>query len=276
MKKFSIKKESGKILAEVYAYLDETSGSNKNHLLESILQKVPKITKIGFAGFKSKANLRYNLKWSVFDKKESMLKPYRNSLELKRLTKETILNCNRVLPTKSRLYIFIFPTAQYFVVKRMDGVNGYSWHEYSILLYVRPGVKGWKQAFKETLCHEYLHAVQPAYHKNKLRIIDWLVFDGLAEQFTKEVLKNTKSVVTKVLTRKQAASIFNKIKSKVKSYDEKLHMDLFYNGKKFPVWAGYSLGYQVVGDYLEKHKPINWKELITIPPSMMLKESKFV
>ena len=69
--------------------------------------------------------------------------------------------------------------------------------------------------------------------------------------------------------------IFPKIEDKLNSRNQQLYYDLFFGSKKYPLWSGYSIGYYIVQNYLNKQKKINWNKIIRLDPQIILKESDF-
>jgi|GEM_PF-4688235 len=53
-----------------------------------------------------------------------------------------------------------------------------------------------------------------------------------------------------------------------------LHMNLFFGSKEYPLWSGYSIGFYLIEDILEKEKHINWKKLLETNPSLFKKNKK--
>ena len=95
-------KKRGKIIAEVFNYIDEANYAKSSaELVNRILKNVPYIKSIGYAGWKSKKSLMQNLNWSI-GKKIGKIK----KVDLK-VIKEAVLACNKFI-CKRKVYIFIF------------------------------------------------------------------------------------------------------------------------------------------------------------------------
>ena len=155
----------------------------------------------------------------------------------------------------------------------MNGVSGYTPWKKSILIYLNP-TKNLENELKKTLCHEYNHAVIRNYH-NWSTILDSLVFEGFAEHFREKVIGGKKASWAKALSKKRALLIFNRIKDRLNSRNQQLYYDLFFGSKKYPRWAGYSIGYSIVEDYLKKQKNVNWNEVVKLKPKEILEKSGF-
>ncbi len=250
-------------------FLYEKIKNKKN--INQLLKEFKLINGIGYGGYKDKIALKKFLLWAIFDEKDNRIKYHPIDKEdCIRLTKEIFYKTPEI--DFKNIYLFILPTFNKFYSKKLNGIGGYCTWENCIFIFIDP-IKGWKKNFKINLAHELAHAVSPFYLINKT-ILDWLVLDGLAENFQENINKK-KSQITKAISKKRAMKIFIKIKEKLNTDDEQLHRELFYENKKYPLWAGYSIGYHIVKEYLKKQKNIDWNKIIKIQPKIILNESGF-
>lgn len=181
--------------------------------------------------------------------------------------KLTIKQCSSVITKK--ISIFIFSTHDIFVIRRMSGVAGFSDMKNLIILNVSV-TKDWEKALRETVAHETAHALALNYNK-RITLGDNLVFEGIAEHFREQFLGGGRARWVKSLSKKQAKIIFNKIKKSLGSKSDKLYWELFFGTGKYPLWAGYAIGYYLVNEYLKKQDKVDWKKIIKVSPSEVIK-----
>lgn len=198
-----------------------------------------------------------------------------NNLKVKRIVEKTIKKCSEELPLFNKK-IVIFKTRNEFVKIHMNGVTGNSFYENTIVLEIFP-IKNWEKELINTLAHEYSHlAFLEIRKQKKLKLIDSLIFEGIAETFREEIFKGKTAKWSKALTRKEAKKLFGKIKDKLKSENYTLYKNLFFGSKEYKRWSGYSLGYYIVKVFRKNHQKISWKEFIKIPPKEILRKSGFI
>ena len=193
-----------------------------------------------------------NLNWSI-GKKIGKIK----KVDLK-VIKEAVLACNKFI-CKRKVYIFIFPTFDEFILNKMDGVSGYTIYKNTIAIYINTN-KNYKKALKETLVHEMAHVISDYYNKNTLK--DALINEGLAEHFREYLIGGGKAKWVKSISKKEALLIFKKIKPYLNKSNDKLYRELFLGGGRYPLWAGYAIGYYLIDNYLKKQKIINWNKIL--------------
>jgi uncharacterized protein YjaZ len=198
-------------------------------------------------------------------KKVERWKPV-NIKECKKEIEMMAKKCSRVMSNK--LEVYIFPTVDEFVIKKMNGVCGFSnWKNKMLLGIFR--CKGWRQALRNAFCHELAHALALNFN-NRITLADDIVFEGIAENF-REHFVGGKGFIS--ISEKKAKKIFSEIKSRLNMVDDKLYQELFFGGGRYPLWSGYAIGYYIVKNYLKKSKLKDWNEIIKIPPKTIIKEA---
>lgn len=138
------------------------------------------------------------------------------------------------------------------------GVGGYTPDSHKVLVYIDSNSqslqKNLETEVRRTVIHEYHHAVRN-------RAVDWktdtllgaIVTEGLADHFDLEVNGGEPRPWSIALTNEQLDSFrsFAKCEYESRKYD---HAAWFFGSeeKGIPRWAGYSLGFKIVGDYLSR------------------------
>jgi uncharacterized protein YjaZ len=130
-------------------------------------------------------------------------------------------------------------------------------------------------AVKSTVTHEFNHAVRFQYFPNSasMTLLETLIFEGLAENFTTEVTDEKPSPWASSLNEKEAKKIFKKIKPILNSISKKVYYSVFFDNDKFPLWAGYSMGYWMIKNFRKKNRNIDWPEIIRMSYLEIFKRS---
>ncbi|MBI2499447.1 hypothetical protein HYV88_04360 [Candidatus Woesearchaeota archaeon] len=271
-----IRKED-KTRVELHLFLDSIDLLQKEEILNNLLINIPIINGIGYAGYKEKKWLSQSLEWLVFGQKERKEREFSFELdkekekEIKKISRDVIMSCQKYIASK--LFIFVFPSFNEFAIKKMHGISGISPWRNTILISLSL-VKNWQIALKETICHEIAHAISPYYNMENLSVGEGLIFDGIAEHFRETIVNGKKSPWTTAILKKEAKSILGQIKTKLNATDLSFYREVFFGTGKYPLWAGYAIGYHLVEDYLKKHRLVDWKKIINTDPKTILKEAK--
>lgn len=275
MKNYKISGKNRKIIVEVFSYLDIPIKEDMWEIIKSLTNKVPYNQEIGYAGCKNKKWLKYTLERFIPGKQNSKGKfkiGEEDCFKVIEISKNTIRVCKGFINKK--IYIFIFPTLDDFVLEKMNGVNGFCSWEQVILIFLNP-VSGWETSLKETICHELAHAVSPYYKGGNYTLGQGIILEGIAEHFRENVVGGKRAPWSNAIIKEQAIKIFKELKQNLESKDWKLYQEVFFGKGKYPLWTGYSIGYYIVEDYLKKQKNINWKELLKMSPKKILEQISF-
>lgn len=229
-----------------------------------------------YIGFKNKKNLSDFLNEEIYG--INVTAPSLGD-ELKRnevngIIKEIITKCRHVYKNKSTLVIHIFPSYNKFINAQMSGVSGYTSNSRNILIFISPQ-KDWQTALKNTLAHEFAHAISFKYHKWQT-LLDCFIFEGLADNFRESVIGGKPAPWSTALNKVTAKKIFIALKKSLNSKNENLYSQVFLgHSNKYPLWAGYAIGCQILKSYFKRNKNKSWQEVFKLRPGEMLKQSKY-
>ncbi len=165
------------------------------------------------------------------------------------------------LQTRNDIILMISTTSDKFVSESMQGVSGFTHNDHTISILVNTESNKWKEAMEGTIAHEFSHVIRfqgtGMVQDRSLRAS--LAFEGLAQCFEEEITGKLKPWST-AISEKQAKTIWKRIKS-LDSESRDLYTDLFIrkDGKRFPHWAGYALGYLIVKKTLARNSKKGWK-----------------
>ncbi len=278
MKKFEIKNSDNKIIANVFYFLDYENKKykNKKDFINSLAKNVPKISGIDYAGFANRIDLESHLMKSVFGREKFKLisKADFDELAVKNTVTDVLKKCSSSLKS-GVVYVFIFPSFSKFKKEKMNGVGGFCSWKNTILIDINP-TKGWQDALKRSVCHEFHHSVI-AKKKNPQTwtLLESLVYEGMADNFAESIVGKTTPWV-KVLSRKECVAISKEINGLLNKSDDKTYQEVFLGkNKKYPFWAGYSIGYQIVKAYLKINSNLSWDKISKIEPKEILDKSLF-
>jgi len=248
--------------------INEKFNNDKKSFIKRLSSNIKSIKGIGFAGYNNKRDLEKNLSWQIFDEKFPDENFSFNEKKIKISVEKALKKCLKEINKKP--YILVFPSYNKFTNEKMGGVGGNSPKYKVILIFVNTSVKNWEKSLRETICHEFTHAVSPYYNPWENTIGEGIVFDGIAENFQEYILKKRKSMFSNILTEEECKKIFQEITSKLNSKNSKEYNEIFYGGRKYKHWTGYALGYLLVKKYLKSFKKINWKSIINTKPNKIL------
>lgn len=244
-------------------------------LIKGFVKEVPYSKAIGYAGFTEKEHLRDNLAYNIPDFENANAQHQAFSLsepELLRTIEEALRLCHKNVST-SPTNIFLFPTFSTFVKEKMGGVSGYTPYKNTLLLYISPQeTERWKEALTETICHEFMHTVMDNHYERK-NLLDDLVFEGVAESFVSFLFGVKTHMPSQALPLKETIAWYQKLKKRFRN--TKLYYPVFLEGKEYPLWAGYAIGYQIIEAYRKQHLDISWDTIVKLTPKEVHKETDF-
>jgi uncharacterized protein YjaZ len=269
-------KRNGKV--GLLAYFKPVINYNFNTLdqesfVKTLASIIPNSRSIGYAGFSRKEYLKDTLCYNILDPDhnvtpQSIKTPLTEILPA--LQKALDLCYHHI--SASPVHIFLFPTFSSFVKETMNGVSGYTPYKNTLLLFISPQkTKEWKQALIETICHEFMHAVMNNYSERET-LLDDLIFEGIAESFVTSLLGKQPHLPSQSLIKEDALQWHQKLKKHLSRND--LYYPVFLEGKDYPLWAGYAVGYYIVEAFREKHPEVTWDEIVRLNPREIYLKAK--
>lgn len=160
-----------------------------------------------------------------------------------------------------------------FIVPQM-GVGGKAEDEYIITLLIEPDNTNFKfEHLYHVLAHEIHHSIRARHVGKWATLLDAFIFEGLAPLFQMEVLGGERPFFTKCLDNEEMAKYLKMSESFLyKKIDLKNKEDLYYQwffgsgeDNKLPPGAGYSIGWQLIQNYIKIHPEATASSLIFVP-----------
>jgi len=258
---------------EAYSFLDNVKGNDVGRIIDKCVEEIPEIHSVDYAGYKTKKDLTQTLDIFLLDKNKNhnlfeLSGAYKDIFKIIKETMELLTQYQ-----KRKKYIFVFPCFDNFTVEKMNGVGGFCPKKDVIFLFLNLNGKDWKSALRDSLIHEFAHAVSEYYLGGEnFNLGEGIVFDGLSENFRK-INFGGSDILINAVSEKDCITYFGELKGKLNSKDFNFYMEVFYGTGKYPQWLGYSLGYYLVKNYLEKLDDLDWNKLLRINPQEVLKLS---
>ncbi len=152
------------------------------------------------------------------------------------------------------------------------GVGGYAPSAHLLYIHIDPQHKGLEgvlaSEIKSTLAHELHHCARWASIGYGHTLPEALVSEGLADHFDIEINGGDPKLWSIAIQGNELEILFQKAKQEFNN-PEYNHSAWFYGSAETPRWAGYSLGFQIVSEYIKKSGK-NASELVSEPASVFV------
>ena len=198
------------------------------------------------------------------------LKPYAG--RLKKISEITLKRVGRLLPlTAIDVVLYENPDD---AVAEVGGIGGYTPNAHTVLISLDPRNLNFKKAIESelfaTLAHELHHAIRwrkPGYGTT---LLEALITEGLADHFSIEAGAREIPPWSRALSAAERTKLLKRAKRFFsRSYN---HADWFFGSteNQIPRWTGYSLGYDLVGEYLKAHPNAKASSLVSTKASVIV------
>lgn len=192
------------------------------------------------------------------------------NVEVVKTIRTALEACYKEIPVHDK-FISLIHTMDPYVKEKMGGVGGHASEDGLISLRVNP-TKGWITELAKSVAHEYSHLT--IYDVGGWKtVLDYLVMEGVAENFREEVLGGGRAPWTVALTEKEARSVLERLKEKFNTDAREIYTQLFFGSNEYKRWSGYTIGYFIVKKFREKHPKLKWKSIIRLGSSEILEKS---
>lgn len=148
------------------------------------------------------------------------------------------------------------------------GMAGYTLSDSEIEIVVEPGYPGLAQALTQrlpqTLAHELHHVVRWRGPGPYDTLLEALVFEGLADHFALELLGGLPPPWLDAFSEDQTDTYLERARPELDAFFD-FNAWFFGLGTDLPRWTGYTLGYRLVSEYLERHPGTSAAQLVNTP-----------
>lgn len=241
-----------------YFYTQPNLSGSKKEIIDSILGQVKENPNFSLGEYSNEEKLKTDLERKVFGNTDSNeladLTPHIK--EISEIMETVIQDSFNILPIKEDVTIYIIPFCNEVASKDLDGVNAFTVEGNILYLLIDVRNPNWKKSLKETVPHEYAHLVYTSdYEWNS--ILDGIVNEGFAEHFRIHVVGGDIAPWSKALPKEKALEELRTIPDErlnlfIDESNVDLYISYFFGTKDLPNWYGYSLGYWMIDEILEK------------------------
>ncbi|MFC2103555.1 DUF2268 domain-containing putative Zn-dependent protease [Bacteroidota bacterium] len=180
-------------------------------------------------------------------------------------------------PTTKILFIPINPEYREFYKKFEIGMYAITVRTGKIIVSIDPTFNNWSQLLPYVLAHEYHHSVWTSRNFTTVDFtpLEYLVLEGRADSFARELFPNTTPFYINMLTENQEKKIWNLIKPELNNRKSDMNDNMMIGTDEIPVCSGYTIGYNIIKSFKMNNPQINDRELIDITPEQILLLSKY-
>lgn len=181
----------------------------------------------------------------------------------------------------ARADIFIFPVEKRneMIMEQLNGKMGISFHNV-IVLFIANELS--KEEIFALLTHEYNHVCRLSNLKkqfHELTLLDSMLIEGMAEISVEKTLgKRFLAPWVSIYKKKDLQPFWQRVKRLLNLQGKDKHNPILYGEtgyRGFPKWFGYSTGYFIVQEYLERNKQTSISELLKMESEDILKGSNY-
>jgi len=177
--------------------------------------------------------------------------------------------------------VYIVPSAGDYeqMTDQVGGVSGVTLGSGKILVLVDPTVDNWETVLLYVVAHEYHHSIWTSYKLGEfgITLLDHLVFEGRADSFAHIVYPEVEVPWTSNIDSSTEKIIWKLIDDQLgKVNGEVINKVMFGDGMDYPQWSGYTIGYHIVQNYLEKNPELNVEAWTNMSSSDILEKSGYV
>ena len=199
------------------------------------------------------------------------LKPF--VMVLRSVTKSVEISIKKFVPLNDIDVVFyVNPEG---TIKEI-GIGGYTPVANTVFISLNPKHPKFREGIKKELpyqlAHEINHAIRFRTPIPKETLFEAMISEGLADRFAMEITNRKNPPAWSVaLTTKQKKELLKKASKEWNNstYD---HNAWFYGSttKKIPRWTAYTLGYDIVADYLQRYPETPASKLVSVQASLFI------
>lgn len=165
-----------------------------------------------------------------------------------------------------------------FARDQMHGVMALTAGSGRIIVKLHPG-SDWATLLPYVLAHELHHSYWAKHHFDPnaaFTLGEYLVFEGRADNFAKHAFGQHPAPWIDALTDDQHQAALNAFAPLYGDSSPQVLMGSMFGNPAagIPQWAGYSVGYRLVAQKIEREKLADWKEISALPASAFLPPAK--
>ena len=200
-------------------------------------------------------------------------------IDFKQIVDSAFQLITKELPGPDTKILFIPINSEYreFYKKYGIGIHAITLGTGKIIVSIDPTFNNWVQQLPYVLAHEYHHSVWTSrnFTTADFTPLEYLVFEGKADSFAKELYPNISIFYINMLTEKKEKRVWNLISPELNKRKSEMNDKMMIGTDEIPVCSGYTIGFNILEAFKKNNPQINDKELIDITAEQILLLSKY-
>jgi len=257
----------GKDLSKIEFYFPDGEFQDKIAVVDAIISLMQNRGSISYSGFSDVKLLRQSLLDHIgngsIEKYKKVSEEQKSKIE--KVISETIEKCNDKLSVPTKNFVFVYP---YFTTKEdhvFEGVMAVA--VYSCVFYLFVNLNEYtKESLENTVAHELNHTIYYYHHYdnfNNYTLLDEILLEGLAENFREQYFDHKITKWAGALRKEEAFQILKDLdKDILESKNQKVKKEFLFGNNKYKRWSGYSTGYWLVKEFINRNKDLSWDKLM--------------
>ena len=198
------------------------------------------------------------------------------------MVEDALEECNKFLPAaNATVYIFPYDPTDRTFTYNARGVGSFITfgRGREIFLFLNPTHGGWKERIKYAVAHEYHHStwMYKNYREYEVTLLDYLILEGKADSFANIVYPDVEvSHTSTSISLSREKELWEKIKPNLDSTDANYNQRVIFGDyEEFPHWTGYTIGYNIVQEYIKNNPNVSIEEWTNIEAKDILENSRY-
>ena len=156
-------------------------------------------------------------------------------------------------------------------------ISGITLGSGKIILSIDPTFQNWEDFLPYCIAHEYHHSTWTSRNwvSADFSLLDYLVLEGRADLFAKELYNTVTNPLTDFLTLEQESEIWMLIKNEIFEEGHERINQVMFGTDKIPFGSGYNIGFNIVRHFKENNPETVPQNLIDLDPEEILIRSGY-
>lgn len=199
--------------------------------------------------------------------------------DFRKIVESTFQHVVKELPGPKTKILFIPANPEYKEIFESYGIgiNAVTVGKGKIIVSINPTINNWQQLLPYTLAHEYHHSVWTSrnFKSSDFTPLEYLILEGRADSFAKELFPNTEHPFIKTLSKEQENRVWRLIKPEMHLRNSELNDKMMSGTNEIPTGSVYSIGFSIIESFKINNPKVDDKELIDMTPEQILLLSKY-
>jgi len=193
--------------------------------------------------------------------------------------KEAYAQAKLHLPSENTtICVFATDPNNLFARDQMNGMTGFTAGAGKIWLEIYPE-GNWEEWVGYAVAHEYHHSTWTAQYydeKAPIFLIDALVFEGRADTFARQLYPELTAPWTNAISKEVEHSQWETIQDILRVTSmQSIRGYMFGNQRNIPQWTGYTIGFHIIQDLIEKNPELSVEEWTAMEAMDVLDQSGY-